>query len=93
MIQQYGASLFAICGCCPPRSADSRGCCSRLGRQCLFGSQPAAVCRYRQREYEGEVAFAFGASKIVGDQTVLKAGATFSTRGPSGFNAGVGYQF
>ena len=43
--------------------------------------------------WQNEVAFAVGASKILGDQTVVKAGATMSARGTGGFNAGVGYQF
>ncbi|WP_197042163.1 YadA-like family protein [Sandarakinorhabdus oryzae] len=44
-------------------------------------------------EFEGEVAFAFGLSKVIGNQTVVRAGSTFTSRGPKGFNAGVGYQF
>ena len=44
-------------------------------------------------EWRGQVAFAVGGSKIIGDQTVIKAGASINTHGTGGFNAGVGYQF
>ena len=44
--------------------------------------------------YQGEVAFAFGLSTRLPDaRTVLRAGATFDSRGRNGANAGVGIQF
>ena len=44
--------------------------------------------------YRGQAAFAVGVSRIFDDgHTILKAGVNRDTRGNSGANAGIGYQF
>lgn len=43
--------------------------------------------------WSDQVAFAIGASKIVGDNTVVKVGGSYNTQSVGGFNAGVGFQF
>ena len=44
--------------------------------------------------YDGEGAIAIGASRIMDDgRVIMKAGATYNTRGKAGANVGVGYQF
>ncbi|HLY81166.1 MAG TPA: YadA-like family protein, partial [Caulobacteraceae bacterium] len=43
--------------------------------------------------WRGQQAFAVGASKVLSDKLLFKAGASFDTQGDGGFNAGVGWQF
>ncbi len=43
--------------------------------------------------WRGQEAFAVGASKVFGEDTVFKAGAAFDSHGDGGFNAGIGWQF
>ncbi len=44
--------------------------------------------------YDGQTAFAIGGSRVSDDgRIIVKAGATYNTRGRAGANVGVGYQF
>lgn len=43
--------------------------------------------------HRGETAFALGLSSAVGEDFILKAGASLDTRGNGTFGVGVGFQF